>query len=185
MRDMDRSQQLETVQRHNRYMAHLLEKHDSIYAFASTVPYGGDPFLREFERAVKEDGLKGAWITSSLQEGPVRLSRKRSHRRIDQSFLSRDHPGFGRTEQRFGQRRRACRAALVLASRATIIPAANKPQDLEDGPTSDCCSPIVTPCAATGWRCSRFAGAARNSFAADPLACPRPKRCLAGQQRGF
>ena len=67
MRDMDRSQQLETVQRHNRYMAHLQEKHDSIYAFASTVPYGGDPFLREFERAVKEDGLKGAWITSSLQ----------------------------------------------------------------------------------------------------------------------
>ena len=34
MRDMDRSQQLETVQRHNRYMAHLQEKHDSIYAFA-------------------------------------------------------------------------------------------------------------------------------------------------------
>jgi hypothetical protein len=30
MRDKDRSQQLETVQRHNRYMAHLLEKHDSI-----------------------------------------------------------------------------------------------------------------------------------------------------------
>jgi hypothetical protein len=28
MRDMDRSQQLETVQRHNRYMAHLQEKHD-------------------------------------------------------------------------------------------------------------------------------------------------------------
>jgi aminocarboxymuconate-semialdehyde decarboxylase len=34
---------------------------------ASTVPYGGDKFLREFERAIKEDGLKGAWVTSSLQ----------------------------------------------------------------------------------------------------------------------
>ena len=34
---------------------------------ASTVPYGGDEFLREFERAIKQDGLKGAWITSSLQ----------------------------------------------------------------------------------------------------------------------
>jgi aminocarboxymuconate-semialdehyde decarboxylase len=67
MRDMTRSEQLETVKRHNRYMALLQEKHDSIVAFASTVPYGGDPFLREFERAVKEDGLKGAWITSSLQ----------------------------------------------------------------------------------------------------------------------
>ena len=31
------------------------------------MPYGGDEFLREFERAVKQDGLKGAWITSSLQ----------------------------------------------------------------------------------------------------------------------
>jgi aminocarboxymuconate-semialdehyde decarboxylase len=34
---------------------------------ASTVPYGGDKFLREFERAIRQDGLKGAWITSSLQ----------------------------------------------------------------------------------------------------------------------
>jgi len=31
------------------------------------VPYGGDPFLRELERAIKQDGLKGVWITSSLQ----------------------------------------------------------------------------------------------------------------------
>ena len=46
----------------------------AIYGFATTVPYGGEPFLREFERAVKEDGLKGAWITSSLQG---QLSRRR------------------------------------------------------------------------------------------------------------
>ena len=67
LRDMDRSQQLERVTRHNRYIASQQEKYESIYGFAATVPYGGDPFLREFERAVKEDGLKGAWITSSLQ----------------------------------------------------------------------------------------------------------------------
>jgi aminocarboxymuconate-semialdehyde decarboxylase len=67
LRDMDRSQQLERVMRHNRYIAAQQEKYESIYGFAATVPYGGDPFLREFERAVKEDGLKGAWITSSLQ----------------------------------------------------------------------------------------------------------------------
>jgi aminocarboxymuconate-semialdehyde decarboxylase len=67
MRDMDRDQQLETVKRHNRFVAAQQEKYDSIYGFASTVPYGDDRFLREFERAVKQDGLKGAWITSSLQ----------------------------------------------------------------------------------------------------------------------
>ena len=38
-----------------------------IVGMACTVPYGGHAFLREFERAVKQDGLKGAWITSSLQ----------------------------------------------------------------------------------------------------------------------
>jgi aminocarboxymuconate-semialdehyde decarboxylase len=67
LRDMDRGQQLERVMRHNRYIAAQQAKYDSIYGFAATVPYGGEPFLREFERAVKQDGLKGAWITSSLQ----------------------------------------------------------------------------------------------------------------------
>jgi aminocarboxymuconate-semialdehyde decarboxylase len=33
---------------------------------ASAVPSGDDAFLREWERAIKEDGLKGAWILSSL-----------------------------------------------------------------------------------------------------------------------
>jgi aminocarboxymuconate-semialdehyde decarboxylase len=67
LRDMDRAQQLEHVKRYNRYFAELQETHDSIFGIASTVPYGGDVFLRELERAVKEDGLKGVWITSSLQ----------------------------------------------------------------------------------------------------------------------
>ena len=67
LRHMDRAQQLEAVSAQNRYVAELQEKHDSIYGFATTVPYGGDKFLREFERAVRQDGLKGAWIISSLQ----------------------------------------------------------------------------------------------------------------------
>src|SRR6185437_5891029 len=67
LRDMDRAQQLKAVEAQNRYVASLQEKHDRIYGFATTVPYGGDKFLREFERAVKQDGLKGAWIISSLQ----------------------------------------------------------------------------------------------------------------------
>ncbi|HXQ49867.1 MAG TPA: amidohydrolase family protein [Stellaceae bacterium] len=67
LRDMDRAQQLKCVEAQNRYVAMLQEKHDSIFGWATTVPYGGDKFMREFERAVKEDGLKGAWILSSLQ----------------------------------------------------------------------------------------------------------------------
>ena len=68
MRDMDRTQQLARCQRQNRYNAEQQNKYPGeIYGMASTVPYGGDLFLREFERAVKQDGLKGAWIMSSLQ----------------------------------------------------------------------------------------------------------------------
>ena len=33
---------------------------------ACAVPHGGDAFLREFERAVKQDGCRGAMIMSSL-----------------------------------------------------------------------------------------------------------------------
>lgn len=67
LRDMDRTQQLAAVQRMNRFLASLQAKHSTIYAFATTVPCGGEPFLRELERAVEEDGLKGVWIMSSLQ----------------------------------------------------------------------------------------------------------------------
>jgi aminocarboxymuconate-semialdehyde decarboxylase len=67
LRDMDRAQQLARCQRQNRFNAEQQAKYSSIVGMASTVPYGGDPFLREFERAVKQDGLKGAWIMSSLQ----------------------------------------------------------------------------------------------------------------------
>ena len=68
LRDMDREQQLARCQRQNRFNAAQQDTHHgSIVGMASTVPYGGDVFLREFERAIKQDGLKGAWITSSLQ----------------------------------------------------------------------------------------------------------------------
>jgi predicted TIM-barrel fold metal-dependent hydrolase len=67
LKHMDRAQQFTAVSAQNRYVAELQDKYDSIYGFASTVPYGGDKFLREFERAVHKDGLKGVWIISSLQ----------------------------------------------------------------------------------------------------------------------
>jgi predicted TIM-barrel fold metal-dependent hydrolase len=66
LRNMDPAQQLKTVQLINRYLASLAEKHDNIYALATTQPYGGDKFLRELERAVTEDGCKGVIILSSL-----------------------------------------------------------------------------------------------------------------------
>ena len=67
LRSMDRHQQLDNVERMNRYLASLQDKHETIYAFATTVPCGGDAFLKELERSVREDGLKGVWIMSSLQ----------------------------------------------------------------------------------------------------------------------
>lgn len=66
LRQMDAGQQLATVRMINQYLASLAHKHDNIYALATTVPYGGEPFLKELERAVKEDGAKGVIILSSL-----------------------------------------------------------------------------------------------------------------------
>jgi len=66
LRNMDERQQLATVRMINQYLASLAHKHDNIYALATTVPYGGEPFLKELERAVKEDGAKGVIILSSL-----------------------------------------------------------------------------------------------------------------------
>jgi aminocarboxymuconate-semialdehyde decarboxylase len=66
LRNMERDQQLETVKKVNCYIASLQDEHASIYGMASAVPSGDDAFLREWERAIKQDGLKGAWILSSL-----------------------------------------------------------------------------------------------------------------------
>jgi aminocarboxymuconate-semialdehyde decarboxylase len=66
LRQMDAGQQLATVRMINQYLASLAHKHDNIYALATTVPHGGEPFLKELERAVKQDGAKGVIILSSL-----------------------------------------------------------------------------------------------------------------------
>jgi aminocarboxymuconate-semialdehyde decarboxylase len=66
LREMDVAEQLASIRRHNRYLASLQDRHSTIYALACASPYGGDAFLKEFERAVKEDGCKGAMIMSSL-----------------------------------------------------------------------------------------------------------------------
>src|SRR5215471_4562586 len=66
LRHMEPGQQLKTVRMINQYLTSLAHKHDNIYALATTVPYGGELFLRELERAVKQDGAKGVIILSSL-----------------------------------------------------------------------------------------------------------------------
>ena len=66
LRNMDRDQQLETVKKVNRYIASLQDKYPSSTAWPRRCPSGDDAFLREWERAIKQDGLKGAWILSSL-----------------------------------------------------------------------------------------------------------------------
>ena len=68
LRDYDRERALAYLKASNRYMAELQHKHAGrIHAFASTIPGGGDEFLRELERAVRQDGLKGCFINSSHQ----------------------------------------------------------------------------------------------------------------------
>ena len=66
LKNLDAAGQLQCVSAHNRYFAELQAKHPSIFGFACAVPWGGDKMLREFERAVNQDGLKGAWVLSSL-----------------------------------------------------------------------------------------------------------------------
>jgi aminocarboxymuconate-semialdehyde decarboxylase len=56
------------TQESNRHLAELQHTHPGrVYGFASTIPGGGDAHLRELERAVTRDGLKGVLINSSHQ----------------------------------------------------------------------------------------------------------------------
>jgi len=68
LRGMEPPAQLAEIGELNRYIAEQQDKHAGwIVGFASCAPCGGDAFLRELERAVTEDGLKGVWVTSSLK----------------------------------------------------------------------------------------------------------------------
>lgn len=67
LKGKDRAYQLKTVKDLNRYFAELQDKYPGrIVALAGAVCTGGDEILKETERAIKEDGLKGAMITSSV-----------------------------------------------------------------------------------------------------------------------
>jgi aminocarboxymuconate-semialdehyde decarboxylase len=61
-----REEALPAIREANQYLASLRDKHkDKIVALAVAIPGGGEDHLRELERAVKEDDLRGVLISSS------------------------------------------------------------------------------------------------------------------------
>ncbi len=59
---------LEAVQEYDDFAATLTARHpDRLLGLASTNPVGGDGFLRELERAVKELGLRGVMSATSVE----------------------------------------------------------------------------------------------------------------------
>jgi aminocarboxymuconate-semialdehyde decarboxylase len=61
-----REDALPAIRASNEYLASLRDRHkDKIVALAVAIPGGGEAHLRELERAVRQDGLRGVLINSS------------------------------------------------------------------------------------------------------------------------
>jgi aminocarboxymuconate-semialdehyde decarboxylase len=68
LRDKTSEESLAFLRRWNQYAAEIQQKHNKkIAVFTSTLPCGGETFLKELERAIVEYGLKGVLINSSHQ----------------------------------------------------------------------------------------------------------------------
>lgn len=68
LRKASRQDALDSIRDSNRYLAELQDKYAGrIVALAASVPGGGEDYLKELERAVVQDGLKGVFINSSFQ----------------------------------------------------------------------------------------------------------------------
>ena len=66
LRGLSREEAVPVLRKSNEFMARLRDRHrDRIVAIATTIPGGGDHHLKELERAVKEDDLRGVLISSS------------------------------------------------------------------------------------------------------------------------
>src|SRR5213593_5292898 len=66
LREKTAAESLAFLRRWNEYGAEIQQKYQGrIVVFSSTLPCGGEPFLKELERAVVEYGLKGVLINSS------------------------------------------------------------------------------------------------------------------------
>ena len=68
LRKASREEALIAICESNRYLAELQDRYRGrIVALAASVPGGGDAYLKELERAVTGDGLKGVFVNSSHQ----------------------------------------------------------------------------------------------------------------------
>jgi aminocarboxymuconate-semialdehyde decarboxylase len=68
LKDKTDEECLAFLRRWNDYGAEMQRKYEKrIVVFTSTIPCGGEPFLKELERAVVQCGLKGVLINSSHQ----------------------------------------------------------------------------------------------------------------------
>jgi len=66
MRYKSDADELASIRRWTDYAAEIQNKHrGKVYCFATLLPCGGAPQLKEMERAVRELGLKGVFINSS------------------------------------------------------------------------------------------------------------------------
>jgi len=66
LRNFSREEAAPVIRESNEFMASLRDRHkDRIVALATAIPGGGDAHLRELERAVKADDLRGVLISSS------------------------------------------------------------------------------------------------------------------------
>jgi len=68
LRDKNAEDSLAYLRRWNDYGAEMQQKYPGrIVVFTSTLPCGGAPFMKELERAIVQNGLKGVLINSSHQ----------------------------------------------------------------------------------------------------------------------
>jgi len=66
LRNFTREEAVPALRRSNEFLAGLRDRHrDRIVALASAIPGGGDEHLKELERAVRQDDLRGVLISSS------------------------------------------------------------------------------------------------------------------------
>ena len=68
LKDKAAEESLAFLRRWNEYGTEIQQQHQGrIVVFTSTLPCGGEPFLKELERAIVHGGLKGVLINSSHQ----------------------------------------------------------------------------------------------------------------------